>query len=91
VEGDVNETVPEYVAEHPELRIPLLNIDVDVYGATKTILKELYPRVVSGGVVLLDDYGKFPGETKAVDEYFADEDVSIRRLPNIEEPPYIVK
>ena len=89
MEGDVNETVPEYVAEHPELRISLLNIDV--YGATKTILKELYPRVVSGGVVLLDDYGNFPGETKAVDEYFADEDVSIRRLPNTEEPLYIVK
>jgi hypothetical protein len=91
VEGDINETAPEYVAEHPELRISLLNIDVDVYGATKTILGQLYPRVVSGGVILLDDYAKFPGETKAVNEYFTDKDVSIQRLQNSEESPYIVK
>jgi len=90
VAGDVNQTIAEYLSDNPELRISLLNIDIDVYSATKTILEELYPRVVSGGVVLLDDYGEFPGETKAVDEYFAD-DNSIQRLPSSEEPPYIVK
>lgn len=91
VAGDVNDTIPEYIEDNPELRISLLNIDIDVYGATKTILEELYPRVVSGGVILFDDYGKFPGETKAVDEYFSDTELEIRRLPFAEEPPYAIK
>jgi hypothetical protein len=91
VEGDVNDTIPEYVDANPELRISLLNIDIDVYGATKTILEYLYPRVVSGGVILFDDYGKFPGETKAIGEYFADEDLKIQKLPFGEEPPYAIK
>jgi hypothetical protein len=91
VKGDVNETIPAYIEENPELRISLLNIDIDVYEATKTILEELYPRLVSGGVVLFDDYGKFPGETKAVDEYFSDKELEIKKLPFGEEPPYAIK
>jgi hypothetical protein len=89
--GNVNNTVPDYVEDNPELRISLLNIDIDVYGATKTILEELYPRVVPGGLILFDDYGKFPGETKAVDEFFCQNELKIRRLPFAEEPPYVVK
>jgi len=91
VEGDVNETIPEYVENNPELRISLLNIDIDVYGATTTILEELYPRVVSGGVILFDDYGKFPGETKAVDECLSEEKLEISKLSFGEEPAYAIK
>ena len=81
VEGDITKTLPEYVKEHPELKISLLNLDVDIYEPSVTVLEELYPRVVKGGVILLDDYGFFPGETKAVDEYFKDKDVEIKKLP----------
>lgn len=91
IEGDVNKTIPEYTESNLELRVSLLNIDIDVYGATKTILEELYPRVVSGGVILFDDYGEFPGETKAVDEYFADKEIEIRKLPFAENPSYAIK
>lgn len=91
IKGDVNDTIPEYVEENPELRISLLNIDIDVYEATKKILEEFYPRLVPGGVLLFDDYGKFPGETKAVDEYFSDKELEIKKLPFGAEPPYAVK
>lgn len=91
IKGDVNETIPDYIQDNPELRISLLNIDVDVYGATKTILDHLYPRIVPGGVIIFDDYGKFPGETTAVDEYFSDGDIEIKRLPFGQEPPYAIK
>lgn len=70
VAGDITETVPAYVAEHPELRISLLNLDTDIYEPAVTILEHLYPRIVPGGVLILDDYGTFPGESAAVDEYF---------------------
>lgn len=90
VAGDINQTVPEYVRIHPEFQISLLNIDVDIYEPTVTILKYLYPLVVSGGIVMLDDYGVFPGETKAVDEYFTG-NIEIKKLSYSKTPQYIIK
>ena len=90
VAGDIDKTVPEYVRNNPDLQIALLNIDVDIYEPTVTILKYLYPLVVSGGIVMLDDYGVFPGETKAVDEYFNGK-IDIRKLSYSKTPQYIIK
>lgn len=91
VKGDITKTVPKYVKEHPELRISLLNIDVDIYEPAVTILKHLYPRVVPGGIILLDDYGVFAGETKAVEEYFASQKIEIKKFPYSMTPSYIIK
>jgi Macrocin-O-methyltransferase (TylF) len=91
VPGDVCETVPRYVKDNPELRISLLNVDTDVYEPAVTILEHLYPRIVPGGVLILDDYGIFPGETKAVDEYFRGQPVQIRKFPFCMTPCYLVK
>lgn len=91
VKGDITRTVPRYVKDHPELRISLLNIDVDIYEPAVTILKYLFPRVVPGGIILLDDYGVFPGETKAVEEYFSSQNVQIKKLPYSMTPSYIIK
>ena len=91
VEGDIVKTVPEYVSSHPEMKIALLNLDVDIYEPSVTILKYLYPKVVKGGVLILDDYGRFPGETKAVDDYFKNEDIKILKFPFNRTPCYIIK
>lgn len=81
VEGDILKTVPTYIAHHEELRISLLNIDVDLYEPTRCCLEKFYPRVVSGGIVILDDYGAFPGASIAIEEYFKTLDVKIEKLP----------
>jgi len=91
VKGDINQTVPAYVKEHPELKISLLNLDTDIYEPAVTILKELYPRIVPGGILILDDYGTFPGETKAVDEYFKDKNIRIQKFPFAMTPAYLIK
>lgn len=91
VEGDIRETVPAYVARHPELRISLLHVDVDLYRPTLCCLEAFYPRVVAGGVVVLDDYGAFPGANRAIDEYFAGRPVAIRRLPYSRAISYVVR
>ncbi|HEQ78466.1 MAG TPA: dTDP-6-deoxy-L-hexose 3-O-methyltransferase, partial [Euryarchaeota archaeon] len=91
VEGDITKTLPEYVEAHPELKISLLNLDTDIYEPSKVILDCLYPRLVKGAVLLLDDYGTFPGETKAVDEYFADKNEKIQKLPFCMSPCYLIK
>lgn len=72
VDGNIEETVPKFIADHPGLRISLIHFDCDTYEPTMTGLKYLYPLVVTGGVVMFDEYGLRPweGESKAVDDYF---------------------
>lgn len=91
VEGDITKTVPAYLDSHPELKISLLNLDVDIYEPSVAILEYLYPRIVKEGILLIDDYGVFPGETKAVDDYFKDKNIEIRKLPFCMTPCYIIK
>ncbi len=91
VAGDICATVPKYVQEHPELKIALLHLDTDIYEPSAAILEHLYPRLATGGVLVLDDYGSFPGETKAVDDYFQGQHVLIRKLPFCANPSYLIK
>ncbi len=91
IEGDITKTLPLYLEKSPDLKISFLNIDVDIYEPSKVILELLYPRVVKGGVVLLDDYGFFAGETQAADEYFKGQNVKISKMPFAETPSYIIK
>jgi len=90
VEGDITRTVPEYVKQNPELKISFLNLDTDVYEPAVAILEHLFPRMAKGGILLVDDYGVFPGENRAVDEYFEQKEIQIRKLPFAQTPCYIV-
>ena len=91
VPGDVVATIPAYVAAHPELRIALLHIDVDVYKPSRVALAELYELVVPGGVLIFDDYGTVAGETRAVDELVARYQLRLRKLPYTHTPSFVVK
>ena len=51
-------------------KISLLRLDTDFYNSTKIELEILYPKLVKGGVLIIDDYGHWKGSKKAVDEYF---------------------
>jgi O-methyltransferase len=51
-------------------RIALLRLDTDWYESTRVELDRLFPRLVPGGVLLVDDYGHWQGCRRAVDEYF---------------------
>jgi hypothetical protein len=49
--------------------IALLHLDGDWYASTKVCLEYLYDQVVSGGFVVIDDYGCYEGCRRAVDEF----------------------
>lgn len=91
IQGDITNTIPDYVLNHPELKISLLHIDVDVYKPSVTILQHLFDRVVSGGLIVFDDFGTVAGETRAVDEFFSKKDVTIEKLPISHIPAFIRK
>ena len=67
IKGKVEETLHACAPQ----AISLLRIDVDWYEPTLHCLRTLYPRLVAGGVLILDDYTDWPGARQAVDEYFA--------------------
>jgi O-methyltransferase len=73
VKGKVEETIPQGAPE----RIALLRLDTDWYESTLHELRHLYPRLVPGGVLILDDYGHWQGARKAADEYLAENGISI--------------
>jgi glycosyltransferase involved in cell wall biosynthesis len=70
VQGPVDETLPTTMPE----AIALLRLDTDWYESTRHELIHLFPRLVTGGVLIIDDYGDWEGARQAVDEYFAASD-----------------
>ena len=65
IRGPVESTIPEQAPEG----IALLRLDTDWYASTRHELEHLYPRLLSRGVLLIDDYGHWEGARGAVDEY----------------------
>ena len=91
IEGNICETVPRFVDRNPDFRISLLNLDVDIYEPSVITLEYLFPLIIRGGILILDDYGTFPGETKAVDDYFKGQLIEIQKFPFCKTPRYIIK
>lgn len=68
IAGLVEDTIPSQAPEE----IAFLRVDTDWYESTKHVLDHLYDRVVSGGVIALDDYESWKGARTAVDEFLAE-------------------
>lgn len=71
VKGRVEETLPDCA---PEV-ISLLRLDTDWYESTRHELICLFPRLATGGVIIIDDYGHWRGAREATDEYMANNGV----------------
>ncbi len=67
IKGKVEDTIP---AKSPGSKIALLRLDTDWYESTLHEMKHLYPKLVSRGVLIIDDYGHWQGARQAIDEYF---------------------
>ena len=70
IEGNVIETLIDLKVP---AKIAILRLDTDFYDSTLMELQVLWPRLVSGGILILDDYGHWDGARRAVDEYFEKE------------------
>jgi len=82
IEGNVQETVPKYCTDNPGLRISFLNLDIDIYEPVYTCLANLYPKVVPGGIVVLDEFAHkdWPGESAALEHCFTERGWDLPRL-----------
>ena len=88
IKGDVVETIPKFISEHPHLLVSLLFLDMDLFEATKAALEHFLPRMPKGAVLAFDelDNPMWPGETLAILESIGVNKLSIRRF---EWDPYI--
>ena len=68
VVGWFNKTLPDYKKAHTE-PIAFMNIDCDLYSATKTIFDELDAQIIPGTVIVFDEY--IINKTWRLDEFKA--------------------
>jgi O-methyltransferase len=73
VKGKVEETIPETTPES----IAVLRLDTDWYESTYHEMVHLFPKLVKGGVLIIDDYGHWTGARKAVDQYFKENNIQM--------------
>lgn len=88
IKGDVVQTIPPFLEQHPHLLVSLLFLDVDLYEPTAAALKHFLPRMPRGAVVVFDelDNPMWPGETLAALEARTQRPLRLRRF---EWDPYI--
>jgi O-methyltransferase len=73
VKGKVEDTIPHTMPGD----IAILRLDTDWYESTYHELKYLFPKLVKGGVIIIDDYGHWQGAREAVDQYFKENNIHI--------------
>jgi hypothetical protein len=64
----------EETVQHCNRDIALLRLDGDLYNSTYVCLKYLYPKVIKGGLVIIDDWA-LPGCRQAVADYLNEMDL----------------
>ena len=73
IKGKVENTIPSKAPDN----IALLRLDTDWYESTRHELIHLYPRLSTGGILIIDDYGHWEGARKAVDEYIKEKQLKL--------------
>jgi O-methyltransferase len=71
IEGWFRDTIPQTEVDS----ISVLRLDGDLYESTWLVLEHLYPRVLPGGFVIIDDYA-LPTCKAAVDDFRAKHSIS---------------
>jgi hypothetical protein len=76
--GFFRDTLPQC----KQKQFSLVHLDCDIYESYRTTLEFFYPRMASGGVILLDEYNDppWPGCNKAVDEFLLDKTETLNAI-----------
>lgn len=89
VKGWFQNTLPKYKDKIGAISV--LRIDADWYEPTKCCLENLYNNVITGGYVILDDYGSVIGYKKATDEFLKNKKLNVKLIFDDRGGAYFVK
>jgi hypothetical protein len=92
VSGDISETSKNYILTKPGFRISILYIDLDLGDSTYETLNNFWNNIVSGGIIVLDEYAHPSwSESNGVDLFVEKHGLKIIRT-NVNAPTaYIIK
>lgn len=83
IKGWFNETLPDFIKDKND-NIAFLHIDCDLYISTKIVFDLLGDKIVSGTVILFDEYFNYPGwkegEYKAFQEFIQRKNLKYKYL-----------
>ena len=75
VVGLFSETLPEFVENH-SASCAYIHVDCDLYSSTKTVFDCLNHKIMTGTIIVFDEYFNYPSwkdnEFKAFQEFVAD-------------------
>lgn len=92
IKGQIEETLPKFIEKNSKEKISFLHLDLDVYQPTKFSLEILYSKISKGGIILIDDYSRVHGATKATNEFLKNKiHLKIETLKFNKKLKYIVK
>ncbi len=79
IKGWFDSTLPHFIESRQSEKIAYLHIDCDLYSSTKVIFDTLKNNIVSGTVIVFDEYFNYPNweihEFKAFQEYILENQV----------------
>jgi len=92
INGDVRDTLSDFLKKNNDEKFSLIHLDMDVYEPTAFVLDKLFDRLVTGGLIVIDDYNTVEGATAAVDEFIIHHpNLKIEKLPYNKIPSFIRK
>ena len=98
INADANKVVvhqghfPQSVVGLENSSYALVNLDADLYNPTKAGLEYFYPKLSTGGIILIHDYNhKWEGLVKAVDEFVDNIPEHLILVPDLDSTVMILK
>jgi len=80
------ETLPQFISSLPDKKIPIayLHVDCDIYSSTKVAFESFRENIISGTVIVFDEYFNYDGwkshEFKAFQEFVSSEKLKYKYL-----------
>ncbi len=89
---DVTKELANFLNDHPHLRFKVVYMDIGIKNVLEVALKQLWPRIVNGGILILDHYNleTSPAESEIVEKTVGKN--LIRQMPFNRQPTgYVIK
>jgi len=94
IEGDIFDTLKNFInLKVGNLRISLLHLDLDLDSPTAFALEILWEYIVSGGIIVIDDYASVGSASDAIDKFIMDKNLkgALKKGLYLSNPSYIIK
>ena len=69
IEGDILKTLKFFLHKNRKTKFSFINLDVDLYFASKFFLETIWKKVSKKVIIWFDDYEGFPGAKRAINEF----------------------